>query len=365
MKLLLLDQFSDPGGAQQGVLELLPSLRDRGWQLLAGFPGNGELFDRVREIGFAVERIDCGPYTSGRKSVRDIAHFVREAPRLARQIGELARSVRADLVYINGPRLLPAAALAGLRAPVLFHAHSYVGPGLTRRIAGMALRRSRAWLLGNCEFVAAAWRDFVPPERTRVIYNGVAPAPVLARTGTRPAVACIGRIAPEKGQLDFLAAARRIHQAIPECRLQIIGDALFAEPGAERYDREVRAAASALPVELPGWVDGVYASLAEVDLLLVPSAPHEATTRVILEAYAAGVPVIAYASGGIPEVVDDGRSGCLARDAGDMARIAIELLRDPLRREDMARAAPPPRRRPLFPFSRELGSDLNAREAAC
>src|SRR5262249_53136671 len=205
--------------------------------------------------------------------------------------------------------------------------------------AGLALRRKQAWLLGNCEFVAGPWRRFVPAERIRVIYNGVGPASFENRPGARPVVACIGRIAPEKGQLEFLVAARRIHQAIPECRLQIIGAALFGEPDAERYDRQVRAASEGLPVEFRGWINNIYAALAEIDVLLVPSSPHEATTRVILEAYAAGVPVIAHRAGGIPEVVDDGRSGCLAGDAEEMARLAIGLLGDPARRREMSRAA--------------------------
>jgi glycosyltransferase involved in cell wall biosynthesis len=339
MRLLLLDQFSDPGGAQQGLVELLPAMRDRGWEGLLGIPGEGELFERARELGFQAECLKCGPYASGRKSLRDAAHFLREAPVLARHIARMARRARAQLVYVNGPRLLPATALANIDAPVLFHAHSYIGPGLTRKLAGMSLRRKNTCVLGNCEFVAAPWRDFVPSGRVRVIYNGVGPAPPLPRTGSRPTVACIGRIAPEKGQLEFLEAARRIHRAFPECRLRIIGAALFAEPGAERYDRAVRSAAADLPVEFAGWLTDIYAALAGIDLLLVPSAPHEATTRVILEAYAAGVPVIAFRSGGIPEVVDDGQSGCLANSAAEMAELAICLLGDTARRENMGRTA--------------------------
>jgi glycosyltransferase involved in cell wall biosynthesis len=59
--------------------------------------------------------------------------------------------------------------------------------------------------------------------------------------------------------------------------------------------------------------------LAEIDVLLVPSFAQEATTRVILEAFAAGVPVIAFASGGIPEVVTHGVNGYLVRNAEEMA----------------------------------------------
>ncbi len=68
MNLLLLDQFSDPGGAQKNLLDLLPAIRAAGWQTLVGIPGEGALFEQVRALGFEAEAIECGPYGSGRKS---------------------------------------------------------------------------------------------------------------------------------------------------------------------------------------------------------------------------------------------------------------------------------------------------------
>ena len=62
MNLLLLDQFSDLGGAQQNLLELLPAVRDAGWRALVGLPGQGKLFERVRALGFEAQPIECGPY---------------------------------------------------------------------------------------------------------------------------------------------------------------------------------------------------------------------------------------------------------------------------------------------------------------
>jgi glycosyltransferase involved in cell wall biosynthesis len=338
MNLLVLDQFSDLGGAQQVLLELLPAMRDAGWRALIGLPGDGALFERVRGLGFEAERIECGPYTSGRKSAADLGRFLLGTPRLAAQIRRLAERVDAGLVYVNGPRLLPAVAMAGVGRPVLFHAHSYLGPGAVRRLAGASLRRMDAWVVGQCEFVATPWRTFVRPERVAVIYNGVAgTADVGSRVGT-PLVGCIGRIAPEKGQREFVAAAARIRRAIPECRFAIYGAALFGEGAAERYEAQVRADAAGLPVEFVGWVDDIAECMAKLDLLLVPSTGYEATTRVILEAFAAGVPVIAFASGGIPEVVEDGVNGVLVKNAEEMAGRAIELLRGD-RGAVMARAA--------------------------
>jgi glycosyltransferase involved in cell wall biosynthesis len=338
MKLLLLDQFSDPGGAQQGLLDLLPAIRERGWDATVGLPGTGTMFDRVREAGFAVERIECGPYSSGRKSLGDVARFLAGTQGLARQISTMAAGT--DLVYINGPRLLPAVAMAGLQPPVVFHSHSLVGPGMMRRIAGRALRRTDASVVANCELVAATWRGYV--DRVSVIFNGVGDVRALARHATPrgcPTVGCIGRIAREKGQLEFLEAAEQIHQELPGARFIIYGTPLFGEVAAESYDLQVRTRAARLPVVFAGWVKDVDVALSNIDVLLVPSAAHEATTRVILEAYAAGVPVIAFASGGIPEIVEDGVTGFLTRSAAEMASKTIELLSNPPRRTSIATAA--------------------------
>ena len=336
----MLDQFSDPGGAQQGLVELLGEVRERGGQALVGLPGDGPVFERVRALGFETARIECGPYGSGRKSIADVGRFLWQMPRLGRQIREIAREWRADLIYVNGPRLLPAIPTGG---PVVFHAHSYLAPGAIRHLAGRALRRTEAHIIANCEFVAGAWRGYVPAERVSVIYNGVdggairRPGPAA---GAGPAVvACIGRIAPEKGQLDFVAVAARIHRELPEVRFRIVGAPLFGDRRAARYHAAVRAAAVGLPIEFAGWVEDAGHAFARIDLLLAPCAAHEATTRVIFEAYAAGVPAIAFPSGGIPEVVEDGVTGRLAGSAEEMAGQAIELLRDAGRRGELAQAA--------------------------
>jgi len=309
MNLLFLDQFSELGGAQQCLLDLLPVVQ----YAVVAMPGDGPMFERVRALGFETARIHCGPYASGGKTARDMARFVFETPRLARQIRELAHS--ADIVYINGPRLLPAAALSAIRKPVVFHSHSYLPPGPVRRLSGLALRRLRAHVIASCRYVAEPWKPYVSD--ISVVYNGVAgPERPRAERHGPLTIGCIGRIAPEKGQREFVEAARIIHGRMPEARFAIYGETMFA---SHDYEHKVRAAAAGLPIEFAGWAANVYDALANIDMLLVPSAPHEATTRVILEAFAAGVPVIAFPSGGIPEVL---AAGSLARSVQEMAEMA-------------------------------------------
>jgi glycosyltransferase involved in cell wall biosynthesis len=181
-----------------------------------------------------------------------------------------------------------------------------------------------ARVIACCRFVSDPWRPFVRPENLSVIYNGVpGPASLLPPREGPPRAGCIGRIAPEKGQREFLAAASIVCRALPDCRFLVYGAPLFSEP---RYSEEVRAAAAGLPVEFAGWVPDVYAALAGLDLVLAPSAAHEATPRVVLEAFAAGVPVVAFRSGGIPEVLDHGHGGWLADSVEEMARLSVDFL---------------------------------------
>jgi glycosyltransferase involved in cell wall biosynthesis len=242
---------------------------------------------------------------------------------------------------VNGPRVVPAAALAGLECPVIFHSHSWLPAGIARTAAGVALRRMDARVVANCEFVASQWRRFVRTERISVVFNGVAgpAAGQVRRSDGTVRIGCIGRISREKGQREFVAAAARIQEELPECRFVVCGEALFGSDDAERYAAEVRRAAAGMPIEFRGWVGNVYDALAELDLLVAPSNGPEATTRVIPEAFAAGVPVFAFDTGGISEVVENGVTGVLVRSVEAMAREAVALLSNRERRDSMARAA--------------------------
>jgi glycosyltransferase involved in cell wall biosynthesis len=73
----------------------------------------------------------------------------------------------------------------------------------------------------------------------------------------------------------------------------------------------VRETAAHLPVDVLGWRDNVPSVLADLDILVVPSPSRTATPRIILEAFAARVPVVAFVSGGIPEIVINHKTGFL------------------------------------------------------
>ncbi len=341
MNILCLDQFGELGGAQRCLLDLLPAMAARDWNIHLAAPA-GPLGDHAAALSATFDPIVCGPYTSGRKTLADMARFVTEAPRLSRQIGELLRRYRVDLLYVNGPRLLPAAALAARGGTsLLFHAHSLLD-GIALSAAGRALQMSRASVVAACRFVAEPLRSYAR-HPIQIIYNGVRPITLPPRHAAAGEfrIGVIGRISPEKGQAEFLRAARIVHAAHPHCRFLICGAPLFSDPAAARCRATLESLAAGLPIEFTGWTEDIEAVLARLDLLAVPSVSADATPRVILEAFSAGVPVIAFATGGIPELISHSLTGLLAPPPSPeaLASALIDALATPNRLRQIAESA--------------------------
>lgn len=304
MTILLLDQFAELAGGQRCLLDLLPGLRDAGWTVYAALPEDGPLNSALASEGVARRALRCGPYSNGHKSFGDMFRFATDLPRLTRRIRDLLDEVHPDLLYVNGPRLLPAAARAARGwVPVVFHCHNRLSQRYAARLARESLRWANAVTIACCSYAA----EPLAPERLHVIYNGV---PDCARPTSRGGrcIGVIGRIAPQKGQAEFLQAARVLADSGMACEFVICGAPLMGSPA---YLAKLRRLARGLPVKFIGWQDDIPGVLSMLDLLVVPSKCAEATPRIILEAYSAGVPVIASRCGGIPEIVSHGQTGWL------------------------------------------------------
>jgi glycosyltransferase involved in cell wall biosynthesis len=319
VRILFLDQFSDLGGAQLCLQDVLREASRRDWQAEVLAPGSGPLLKFARELGFPVHSLPLVHYANGHKTIFDVLRFGADIAWTARTLRTVLRKRAADLIYVNGPRILPA--VSGLGVPVLFHSHSAMNKRYSRIIAGRVLRRCRARALACSEFIAQPLRTMLGADRVSVVYNGVAEQGFCPRRATAAPlrVGILGRIAPEKGHLDFLRAAA----AIPDrksVQFSIIGTALFSHA---RYEQTVQAAGAAAAVEFRGWTNNVSQALHELDVLTVPSASEEASGRVILEAFSAGTCVIAYPSGGIPELIRDGENGLLAKSSSPEGLVAL------------------------------------------
>src|ERR1051325_9570597 len=217
MNILIADQFSEPGGAQQVLIDLLPACQDSGWTCELAVPGPGPLRTRAEELGIRCHEITCGPFGCGSKSVSDMVRFVTQFSKLRDQFRRLVDAFCPDVLYINGPRLVPAVCSLGHDAPpILFHLHSYLRSRSIAALTGRSLRRADASIVANCRYVLEPLRRYLVNSSIEVIYNGVRgcvpgePDQRISRIGM------VGRISPDKGQEVFIRAARLVHSHLPQ-----------------------------------------------------------------------------------------------------------------------------------------------------
>jgi glycosyltransferase involved in cell wall biosynthesis len=181
----------------------------------------------------------------------------------------------------------------------------------------------------------------LPADRVDVLHWPVEPsisraAPERARAGPARRFLFVGSLVPEKGPQVLLAAFREALRDRPDLSLS------FAGEGPRAYVAELRATAAGLPVRFLGRLErsAVTRAYREHDALVLPSIWDEPFAVVPLEAMAMGLPVIAAASGGTPEAVQDGRTGLVVppRDPAALAAAMLRLAADPLRTASLARS---------------------------
>jgi glycosyltransferase involved in cell wall biosynthesis len=221
--------------------------------------------------------------------------------------------------------LLAGTALAA-RCPLLLQLHGagfesfYDGAGPAGRAAFRSLAMRAAYVVAPSESLAA-WLRGATQARARVVYlpNPVS-CDVQAQPGRPDMVLYLGRMEPAKGIFDLLEAIAAVRPAVPDVRLVCAGDG--DRIAVARFAERLGIADA---VKFTGWVgpSGKRALLESAAVFAAPS--YDASLPLsLVEAMAAGVPVIASAVGGIPEVVVDGVSGYLVAP-GDRSTLARQL----------------------------------------
>ncbi|MBI5362915.1 MAG: glycosyltransferase [Planctomycetes bacterium] len=300
-------------------------------------------FVELERLGVVVERLPM------RRAIAPFADLGHE-----RALERILAARRPDVVHSHSSKAGVLARLASLSTGIGVRVHTphtfaflfealFSAPkrAFFRRIEAALAERTHAVVAvsrGDAETIAAS--RVVPAERLRVVENGIDPAPWLA---ARP----IGRATlgvPEKAPLALVAGLLNAAKgqdlalellALPAGRELVL---LLAGDGADRARLEARARALGVAerVRFLGWRDDVPSLMAACDLVLLPSR-WEGLPYVVLEALAAGVPVVATPVDGARELVLDGTTGVLARaitaDALDEALGRFLALTAPRRAE--------------------------------
>jgi len=255
----------------------------------------------------------------------------------------LARIVRREgyrLVHAHTPRALLIAGLASwlTGVPLVYHVHSPASRDSTHRWRNRmntAVERLFLRLASALITVSHSLREHVvaqgyPPESIAVVANGVPSRNPRPRRHPGQQGWTLGTVAlfrPRKGVEVLLEALALLRAQGLNVRLRAVG-------GFEtlRYECEVQHLAERLGLTdaicWTGFTQDVDRELAQMDVLVLPSLFGEGLPMVVLEAMSAGVPVVATRVEGVPEAIDDGRSGLLVApgDPADLARALAAVI---------------------------------------
>ena len=338
MNVLYLDHATELGGAEHSLLALLRTLdRARAAPTLACPPGR--LAERAQALDVPVIDLSLEKLRS-RNPLASFARLRRGARRLREELAQGSFGV----VHAN---TLRAAVYAGQAAkpagvPFVWHVRDYDVPAFVRA----ALMRSCDVAVATSQFMADALGS---GSKIRLIPNGIDPSDAPADSAfaafrealgiapQTPVVGCLGRIRPWKGQGYFLRVAARLAAELPQAVFLIVGGTLFPDPGRD-YVAELEDEAARLGVRdrvvFTGHRDDPLAALGAMDVV-VNCSENEPFGRVLIEAMACRRPVVAFRSGAVPEIVDDGNTGLLVSfgDVAAMAQAVLDLVRNPERAE--------------------------------
>ena len=292
-------------------------------------PVAGPLVGAIRELGVACE---VRPYPIVRRStarplaaLRYVARLITSTFYLWRYVGE--REI--EVVYSNSLGVVQGCVLRLLRrCRNIWHIHDMID-------RPAALNRLYSWLIAHGADIAicvsAAARDHLPIRRgnLRVVWNGIPPilpSAQFARLGTTATIGVLGRFNRLKGQADMVKAAAALREMGADFQVLLVGGTYRGDDAALRRVHELIAELDlAAAVRIAGARTDVAGFYRGVDLVVVPSVLLDPFPTVALEAMSAGKPVVAYASGGLPEMLGFDSNAVAPR--GDVPALATLLAR--------------------------------------
>jgi glycosyltransferase involved in cell wall biosynthesis len=351
LRVLFFSHTAAQGGAEIALLNLVLHLDRKNITPIVVFAADGPTVEKIRPFAQTfVLPLDASVVEARKDSLGFASALnLRAIFRAAAYVWTLARFVRRhdiDLVHTNTLKadLLGGFAARLSRRPVVWHIRDRIDddylPSLVVRIFRLLCRaipdfvvaNSNATLqslgLGTLAVAAHSRADVLA--RSSVVHDGthLQVGAHRAREGRELIrVGLIGRICPWKGQHIFVHAAALVHERFPNTRFLIVGSALFGEV---EYDRDVRRLPDVLGIQdvvtFTGFSSNVPAVIDAMDLIVHASTIGEPFGQVIIEAMSAGKPVVATNGGGVPEIVEDGKTGILV-PMGNIQAMADAICR--------------------------------------
>lgn len=295
------------------------------------------------DVGFAC--LKPGRFASARKSCASPVYATPMRSRfdmsVVARVSDIVREHGYAVIHTHTPR----AAIVGrtvarrLRLPLVHHVHSPTTADSTHTlrnrlnawIEGRTMRRANAVIAVSGSLAQYALRQGVSERKVIVVPNGVpvmGPLPQRQTPKDNWTLGVVALFRPRKGLEILLESLAQLRGRSTPARLLAVGG--FETPD---YEQGIHALAHRLGVasiiEWTGFTTNVAAQLAKMDLFVLPSLFGEGLPMVVLEAMAAGVPVVGTRVEGVPEAIRHGLDGLIASpgSATDLSHCIDQIVR--------------------------------------
>jgi glycosyltransferase involved in cell wall biosynthesis len=331
LKILFYNHTGQVSGAERVLLLILARLNRNRFEPVLLSPASGQLQAEARTLNVpcaAVDQLEARFTWRLAALLRYFSSFVATMG----QVRARVREQRPALIHANSVRagLVISAATLGLGIPIIWHVHDLLPQhplSTCIRLFTLLLPPVRIVVVANAaadRFKGKLLRQFPKRVDFAVVYNAVDAAKLTAATSGGPIrkqlrlrngdqlVGIVGNLSPVKGQLELIRAFAKTRQRIPNLALLVVGSTLFnrGDGYQKQLSAEVRTLGLDHCVRFLGQRNDVPAIMGALDLLVMNSR-SEAFPLVALEGMAAGVPVLATAVGGLPELITNEKNGWL------------------------------------------------------
>lgn len=323
MKPLLVDLETAWRGGQNQALLILKGLKARGHEPELIAAHGSALGERAAEAEIRVHLVRRGLWNLP----------------AAMRVRELIRRGGFDLIHANEAHAVSAAWLARAHHSAPLIVSRRVGYPIGKSRLARARYEAAARIVANSRWTAEqAAASGAPKNKITVVHEGTEiPPPFTAeqRNDARkrwrqpegaPLLGCVGVLLPDKGQEWLIRALAELYEEFPAVRLLLAGDGP-CRPRLEKLAKELNIAGSVIFAGFVKDIESVYGAL---DVFLLPSF-FEALNNSLLAAMSCEIPSIAFDSGALGEIIENGRSGLLVPPAntGALCEAIRVILREP------------------------------------